>query len=72
MRSSAKTVGDIVGPVKSQYGYHIIRLDGIQPGRTKTLAEARPELEAQLQQSAATNRFGDIEDSCRTACRIRV
>lgn len=58
-----KSVGDIVGPVKSQYGYHIIRLDGMQPGRTKTLAEARPELEAQLRQSAATNRFGDIEDN---------
>ena len=60
---SMKSVGDIVGPVKTQYGYHIIRLDGIQPGRTKTLAEARPELEAQLQKSQATNRFGDIEDS---------
>ena len=57
-----KSVGDIVGPVKTQYGYHIIKLDGIQPGRTKTLAEARPQLEAQLKQSAATNRFGDIED----------
>jgi peptidyl-prolyl cis-trans isomerase D len=57
-----KSVGDIVGPVKTQYGYHIIRLDGIQQGRTKTLAEARPELEAQLKQSAATNTFGDIED----------
>jgi peptidyl-prolyl cis-trans isomerase D len=57
-----KAVGDIVGPVKTQYGYHIIRLDGIEPGRTKTLAEARPQLQAQLQQSEATNRFGDIED----------
>jgi peptidyl-prolyl cis-trans isomerase D len=57
-----KAVGDIVGPVKTQYGYHIIRLDGIQPGRTKTLAEARPQLQAQIQQSEATNRFGDIED----------
>jgi peptidyl-prolyl cis-trans isomerase D len=59
---SIKAVGDIAGPVKSQYGYHIIRLDGIQPGRTKTLAEARQQLQAQLQQSEATNRFGDIED----------
>ena len=59
---SIKSVGDIVGPVKSPYGYHIIRLDGIQPGRTKTLAEARPELVAQLKQSEASNRFGDIED----------
>jgi peptidyl-prolyl cis-trans isomerase D len=64
---SIKAVGDIVGPVKSQYGYHIIRLDGIQPGRTKTLAEARPELEAQLKQSAATNHFGDIEDQLQNA-----
>jgi peptidyl-prolyl cis-trans isomerase D len=64
---SIKSVGDIVGPVKSQYGYHIIRLDGIQPGRTKTLAEARPELEAQLKQSAATNHFGDIEDQLQNA-----
>ena len=59
---SIKKVGDIVGPVKTQYGYHIIRLDGIEPGRTKTLAEVRPQLQAQLQQSKARNRFGDIED----------
>jgi peptidyl-prolyl cis-trans isomerase D len=58
-----KAVGDIVGPVKTQYGYHIIRLDGIQPGRTKTLAEVRPQIEAQLKKSEATNHFGDIEDS---------
>ncbi len=64
---SIKTVGDIVGPVKTQYGYHIIRLDGIQPGRTKTLAEARPQLQAQIQQSEATNRFGDIEDQLQDA-----
>jgi peptidyl-prolyl cis-trans isomerase D len=57
-----KTVGDVVGPVKTQYGYHIIRLDGIEPGRIKTLAEARPQLQAELQKSEATNRFGDIED----------
>jgi peptidyl-prolyl cis-trans isomerase D len=60
---SIKSAGDIVGPVKTQYGYHIIKLDGIQPGRTKTLAEATPQLEAKLKQSLATNRFGDIEDS---------
>ena len=60
---SIQKVGDIVGPVKSQYGYHIIRLDGIEAGRTKTLAEVRPQLQAQLQQREARNRFGDIEDS---------
>jgi peptidyl-prolyl cis-trans isomerase D len=62
-----KAVGDIVGPVKSQYGYHIIRLDGIEAGRIKTLAEARPQLQAELQKSQATNRFGDIEDQLQDA-----
>ncbi len=57
-----KKVGDIVGPIKTQYGYHIIRLDGIEPGHTKTLQEAKPELIAELRHSAAANRFGDIED----------
>jgi len=62
-----KAVGDIAGPVKTQYGYHIVRLDGIQAGRVKTLAEARPQLEAQLKQSEASNRFGDIEDKLQDA-----
>ncbi|HUN71998.1 MAG TPA: SurA N-terminal domain-containing protein [Steroidobacteraceae bacterium] len=62
-----KAVGDIVGPVKSQYGYHIIRLDGIQPGRTQTFVEARPQLQAEIQKSEATNRFGDIEDQLQDA-----
>ena len=57
-----KKVGDIVGPIKTQYGYHIIRLDGIQPGHTKTFEEAKPTLVAELSRSEATNRFGDIED----------
>ncbi len=55
-------VGDIVGPVKTQYGYHIIRLDGIEPGHTKTFEEAKPALAAELRHSQAVNRFGDIED----------
>ena len=55
-------VGDIVGPVKTQYGYHIIRLDGIEPGHTKTFEEAKPALAAELRRSQAINRFGDIED----------
>lgn len=55
-------VGDIVGPVKTQYGYHIIRLDGIRPSHTKTFEQAKPTLVREVRHSEAANRFGDIED----------
>jgi peptidyl-prolyl cis-trans isomerase D len=55
-------VGDIQGPVKTQFGYHIIRLDEIQPGKTKPFENVRPELEAELKRNAATDRFGEIQE----------
>ncbi|HUA87938.1 MAG TPA: peptidylprolyl isomerase, partial [Steroidobacteraceae bacterium] len=55
-------VGEIKGPVKTQYGYHIIRLDEIQAPKGKTFEEARPDLEAQLRRDRATDRFGEIQE----------
>ena len=56
------TVGQITGPVKTQFGYHIIRLDEIQPGKAKSFEEARPDLEAQVRRERATDRFGEIQE----------
>ena len=56
------SVGEIAGPVKTQYGYHIIRLEEIQRGKSKSFDEARPELEAQLRRARATDRFGEIQE----------
>jgi peptidyl-prolyl cis-trans isomerase D len=58
----AMKVGEIAGPVKTQFGYHIIRLDEIQPGKSKSFEEARPELEAQVRRAHATDRFGEIQE----------
>jgi peptidyl-prolyl cis-trans isomerase D len=55
-------VGEIQGPVKTQFGYHIIRLDEIQPGKTKPFEEVRSELEAELKRNAATDHFGEIQE----------
>jgi peptidyl-prolyl cis-trans isomerase D len=60
------SAGEIRGPVKTQYGYHIIRLDEIQAGKTKTFEEARPELEADLRKTHATDRFGEIQEQLQT------
>ncbi len=60
------SVGEIKGPVKTQYGYHIIRLDEIQAGKGKSFEEARPDLEAQLRRDRATDRFGEIQEQLQS------
>ena len=40
--------GDIVGPVKTQYGYHIIKVLDHRQAQTKPLAEVRSQIEDQL------------------------
>jgi peptidyl-prolyl cis-trans isomerase D len=59
-------VGEIKGPVKTQFGYHIIRLDEIQAAKGKSFEEARPELEAQLRRDRATDRFGEIQEQLQS------
>ena len=56
------SVGEIKGPVKTQFGYHIIRLDEIQAGKSKSFDEARSELESQLRRDRATDRFGEVQE----------
>ena len=58
--------GEVKGPVKTQYGYHIIRLDEIQAGKGKSFEEARADLEAQLRRDRATDRFGEIQEQLQT------
>jgi peptidyl-prolyl cis-trans isomerase D len=60
------SVGEIKGPVKTQFGYHIIRLDEIQPVKGKSFEAARPELEAQVRRDRATDRFGEIQEQLQS------
>jgi peptidyl-prolyl cis-trans isomerase D len=59
-------VGEISAPVKTQYGYHIIRLDEVQPGKTKSFDEARTELESEVRKDHATDHFGEIQEQLQT------
>jgi peptidyl-prolyl cis-trans isomerase D len=56
-------VGEIRGPVKTKFGYHILKLEAIEPEHVRTLAEARADIEAQVRKDRAAERFGDAQES---------
>lgn len=58
----AMKVGDVSDPVKSQYGYHILKLEEIQPTEERPFAEVRAELDSQYRQDKAAELFGERQD----------
>ena len=58
--------GEIRGPIKTQFGYHIIRLEEIQPAKGKSFEEARAQIESELKRNRATDRFGEIQEQLQT------
>ncbi|MCA1925714.1 MAG: SurA N-terminal domain-containing protein [Thiobacillus sp.] len=55
--------GEIRGPVESDFGYHIIRLDGIQAGQTVPLAQVRADIVEALRRQMAQKRFADMAET---------
>ncbi|HVA55947.1 MAG TPA: SurA N-terminal domain-containing protein [Gammaproteobacteria bacterium] len=55
-------VGDIAGPVRTQYGYHIIKLDGIRSPSTKPFSQLRDQLLAEYQKKQADNQYFALGD----------
>jgi len=59
-------VGDVTGPVKSQFGYHILKLEEIQSGEAKPFEEVRAELDSQYRSETAAALFGDRQEAIAT------
>ncbi len=55
-------VGEVSEPVRSRFGFHIIRLDGIRKGKVKPFTEVRDRLRDELIESRAEERFYDLAD----------
>jgi peptidyl-prolyl cis-trans isomerase D len=55
----AMSVGEIRGPVKSDFGYHVLKLDEVEAGHVKTFEEARAEVESDYRKERAQTIFYD-------------
>lgn len=55
--------GEIRGPVESDFGYHIIRLDGIEAAQTAPLAQVRAGVVEALRKQVAQKQFADMAET---------
>lgn len=51
--------GEIRGPVKTQFGYHVLKLDEIEAGQVRSFDEVRAELEAEYRNEQSQTLFYD-------------
>lgn len=54
--------GEIRGPVESDFGYHIIRLDGIQAAQTAPLEQVRDSIVDALRKQQAQKQFAEMAE----------
>jgi peptidyl-prolyl cis-trans isomerase D len=60
-------VDEIRGPIKTQFGYHILKLDGIQPPAVKTFEQSKAELETEYKRNEAERLFNNAQDQLADA-----
>jgi len=59
--------GEIRGPVKTQFGYHILKLDGIRPAAVRSFEQAQADLTAEYRRNEADRLFNNAQDQLADA-----
>jgi peptidyl-prolyl cis-trans isomerase D len=53
----AAQVGDIVGPVQTDFGFHVIKVTGVMPSHVRTFDEMKPQIESELKRQKGSQAF---------------
>ena len=62
MRCSRRSRGDIVGPVQTDFGWHVIRVTGVKPETPRPFDEVKAQIEADLKRQKAQQKFAAAAD----------
>jgi peptidyl-prolyl cis-trans isomerase D len=55
--------GAIAGPVQSEFGFHIIRLTGVQAGKARSYEEAKKELAEEIAKQKGARKFAEMAEA---------
>ena len=55
--------GEIVGPIESEAGFHVIRLDAVRGDAGPAFEQIRAKVEEELRRTRASRRFAELADS---------
>ncbi len=58
--------GEISEPVRSEFGFHVIKLEGAENDSTKSFEEVRAQIEPELQRAEVDKAFGDRQEMLNT------
>jgi peptidyl-prolyl cis-trans isomerase D len=58
-----KKEGDIAGPVQSEFGYHVIRLTGVQAAKVPSFDEMRKDIASDISRQKGAKKFGESAEA---------
>lgn len=54
--------GEIAGPVQSEFGWHVIKLNGVTPAATRSFDEVKTQIEGDLKRQKVSQKFAAAAD----------
>lgn len=66
----AATIGQLLGPIRTDHGWHVARVERIVPGRVIAYAEVRAKIEEELLEAARSRAFDNWLERRRRALAV--
>lgn len=58
----AMKVGEVVGPVQTDFGYHVIKLNAVKPAQVLDFAQVKESIDADIRKQKAQKLFADLAE----------